>query len=106
MTKHSSGFDPCSILKCAASNVTSAFTLNESYDLGADEQIKILEWTANYFKIIPKIYFGMGINSLLPKFMIRRGLSRKIITTLKLGLLKKTALYGKIYGKTGFLVKT
>ena len=87
MTKHSSGFDPSSILKSATSNVTSAFALNESYDFGSDEQVKILEWTANYVKYIPKIYFSMGLNSLLPKFLIHRGLSRKIITIFKLGFL-------------------
>ena len=85
MTNSSSGFDPCSILKSAASNVVSAFALNESYDFGADEQIKILEWTANYFKIIPRIYYTQGINSLLPDFLIQRGLSRKIMTIFKLG---------------------
>jgi len=87
MTKHSFGFDPCSILKSAASNVTSAFALNESYDFASDEQIKILEWVANYLKNVPKIYFSMGLNSLLPEFLIRRGLSRKIITIFKLGFL-------------------
>lgn len=87
MTKHSSGFDPCFILKSAASNVTSAFALNESYDFDSDEQIKILEWTAKYVKDIPNIYFSMGLNSLLPKFLIHRGLSRKIITIFKLGFL-------------------
>jgi len=87
MTKHSSGFDPCSILKSAASNVTSAFALNESYDFASDEQIKILEWVENYLKNVPKIYFSMGLNTLLPKFLIRRGLSRKIITIFKLGFL-------------------
>ena len=87
MTNYSSGFDPCSILKSAASNVTSAFALSESYDFGAGEQIKILEWTANYFKVIPKTYFSMAINNLLPKFLIHRGLSRKIITLFKLGFL-------------------
>ena len=87
MKNCSSGFDPCSILKNAASNVVSAFALNESYDFGATEQIKIFKWTSNYFKIIPKIYFCLGINSLLPEFMIHRGLSRKIITTFKLGFL-------------------
>ena len=87
MTNHSSGFDPCSILKSAASNVISAFALNESYDFGAHEQIKILEWTASFFKILPKLYFSLALNSLLPEFLVHCGLTRKIITIFKFGLL-------------------
>ena len=83
MKTNPSGFDPGFCLKSAASNVTSAFALNESYVFGADEQIKILEWTENHFKNIPEIQFTASLSKFLPESLIGRGFLRKILTTFK-----------------------
>ena len=83
MKTNSSGFDPGHSLKSAASNVTSAFALNESYDFGADEQIQILKWTENHFNMITKIQFSASLSNFLPEFFIRRGFLRKFLTIFK-----------------------
>ena len=85
MKTNPSGFDPGHSLKSAASNVASAFALNESYDFEADEQIRILQWTENHFANIPEIQFTASLSQFLPEFLIRRGFLRKIITIFKLG---------------------
>ena len=85
MKTNPSGFDPGHSLKSAASNVASAFALNESYDFGADEQIQILEWTENHFKKIPEMQFSLILSQFLPEFLIRRGFLRKILTLFKSG---------------------
>ena len=85
MKTNPSGFDPGHSLKSAASNVASAFALNESYDFEDDEQIQILQWTENHFANIPEIQFTASLSQFLPECLIRRGFLRKIITILKLG---------------------
>ena len=83
MEKNPSGFDPKQILKSASSNVISSFCLNESYDFGDSEQMKILEWTEFCFQNFRSQYIVSGLAHFYPDFIIRLGISRKILTTFK-----------------------
>ena len=83
MENNSSGFDPKQILKSASSNVISSFCLNESYDFGDSEQMKILEWTEFCFKNFRSQFLVCGLAPFYPDFIIRHGISRKILTTFR-----------------------
>ena len=87
MKENQSGFDPEKILKSASSNVISGFCLNEFYDFGDSEQMQILKWSEIYLKNFLNFYLIGGMARLCPDFIIRRGLSRKILTTFKAGFL-------------------
>ena len=71
------------ILKSASSNVISSFCLNESYDFGDSEQMKILEWTEKIFKNFSSKYIVSALARFYPDFIIRHGISRKILTTFR-----------------------
>ena len=71
------------ILKSASSNVISSFCLNESYDFGDSEQMKILEWTEFCFKNFSSKYIVSALARFYPDFIIRHGISRKILTTFR-----------------------
>ena len=83
MEENPSGFDPKKILKSASSNVISSFCLNESYDFGDSEQMQILQWTERYFEDFRTLYMITGLAKFYPDFIIRHGISRKILTSFK-----------------------
>ena len=83
MEQNSSGFDPKKIFKSGSSNVISSFCLNESYDFGDSEQMKILEWTEKIFKNFSSKYIVSALARFYPDFIIRHGISRKILTTFR-----------------------
>lgn len=107
MENNSSGFDPKQILKSASSNVISSFCLNESYDFGDSEQMKILEWTEFCFKNFRSQFIVSGLAHFYPDFIIRHGISRKILTTFQVSTFdpSKTSLTMKQNdaSKAGFL---
>ena len=83
MEQNPSGFDPKNILKSASSNVISSFCLNESYDFGDSEQMQILQWTERFLENFRGLYLITGLAKLYPDFIIRHGISRKILTLFK-----------------------
>ena len=83
MEQNPSGFEPQKILKSASSNVISSFCLNESYDFGDSEQMQIIQWTQILLANARTVYMISGLAKLYPDFIIRRGLSRKILTLFK-----------------------
>ena len=83
MEENPSGFDPKKILKSASSNVISSFCLNESYDFGDSEQMQLLQWTERYFEDFRTLYTITGLAKIYPDFIIRHGISRKILTSFK-----------------------
>ena len=85
MKENQSGFDPEKIFKSASSNVISGFCLNESYDFGDSEQMKILKWTEIYMANLRNILMVGSLAPLFPDFMIRHRISRKILTFFKSG---------------------
>ena len=87
MEQNPSGFDPKKILKSASSNVISSFCLNESYDFGDSEQMQILKWTEIYFAKGRTIFMITKMAEIYPDFIIRHGISRKILTWFKVSTL-------------------
>ena len=83
MEQNPSGFDPQKILKSASSNVISSFCLNESYDFGDSEQMQILQWTESFFENLGTLSMINGLSKIYPDFIIRHGISRKILTSFK-----------------------
>ena len=83
MEQNPSGFDPEKILKSASSNVISSFCLNESYDFGDSEQMQILQWTESFFENLRNQTMINGLSKIYPGFIIRHGISRKILTWFK-----------------------
>ena len=86
MEQNPSGFDPQKILKSASSNVISSFCLNESYDFGDSEQMQMLQWTQSLLENLPTLYMITGLARLYPDFIIRHGISRKILTSFKVSI--------------------
>ena len=83
MKDNPTGFDPEYVFMNASLNVTSAFCLNESYDFGDSEQLKLLHWIETFFAKIADLFLINAFTAMFPFFMIRRGIPRAILTAFK-----------------------
>ena len=83
MKDNPTGFDPEKVLMNGALNVTSAFCLNESYDFGDSEQLKLLHWIETFFDKIADLFLINAFTTMFPNFMIWRQIPRKILTSFK-----------------------
>ena len=83
MRDNPTGFDPEYVFMNASLNVTSAFCLNESYDFGDSEQLKLLHWIETFFDKIADLFLINAFTSMFPTFMIRRDIPRAILTAFK-----------------------
>ena len=83
MRDNPTGFDPEYVFMNASLNVTSAFCLNESYDFGDSEQLKLLYWIETFFAKIADLFLINAFTSMFPTFMIRREIPRVILTAFK-----------------------
>ena len=83
MRDNPTGFDPEYVFMNASLNVTSAFCLNESYDFGDSEQLKLLYWIETFFDKIADLFLINAFTSMFPTFMIRRDIPRAILTAFK-----------------------
>ena len=72
MKTNPNGFDPQLVFMNASLNVTSALCLNEYYDFGDPEQLKLLHWIETFFAKFDDLFLISAFTPMFPDFLIRR----------------------------------
>ena len=104
MSKSDDGMDPESIFMNAALNVITSFLTSEQFEHGQPEQRRILEANIEFLGHIDRFFlvkaFDSVCNSMLPKFIFRKGYHRKLLRcfapSLFLAHVSKNNLFCKI----------